>query len=120
MDWWQSKRVEVDISGTDDEGVQEAAFNVTCTPCQHFTGRGLLDRFKSLWASWVVEGVTNKSGNIDQSRSESRGVKLFFAGDTGYRSVRDGQDEDKVPTCPVFAEIGQRFGGFDFAMIPIG
>lgn len=45
---------------------------------------------------------------------------MFFAGDTGYRSVQDGQDEDKVPTCPVFKEIGEHFGGFDFAMIPIG
>lgn len=31
---------------------------------------------------------------------------LYFAGDTAYRTVRDGEDEDKVPVCPAFAEIG--------------
>jgi len=45
---------------------------------------------------------------------------LYFAGDTAYRSVRDGEDEDKVPVCPAFAEIGGRFGGFDMAFLPIG
>lgn len=46
--------------------------------------------------------------------------KLYFAGDTGYRTVRDGEDEDKVPVCPTFAEVGERFGGVDVALIPIG
>lgn len=32
--------------------------------------------------------------------------RFFFAGDTGY--------------CPVFQEIGRRFGPFDLAAIPIG
>jgi N-acyl-phosphatidylethanolamine-hydrolysing phospholipase D len=45
---------------------------------------------------------------------------VWFAGDTGYRSVRDGEDEDKVPHCPAFKEIGNAFGSFDLAMIPIG
>ena len=48
------------------------------------------------------------------------GVKAYFAGDTGYRTVLDGEDEEKVPHCPAFKEIGERFGGFEFAMIPIG
>ena len=47
-------------------------------------------------------------------------VKVYFAGDTGYRAVGIGQDENKVPHCPAFKEIGEVFGGFDFAMIPIG
>jgi L-ascorbate metabolism protein UlaG (beta-lactamase superfamily) len=46
--------------------------------------------------------------------------KLYFAGDTGYRTVRDGEDEDKVPVCPAFAEVGERFGGVDVALLPIG
>jgi N-acyl-phosphatidylethanolamine-hydrolysing phospholipase D len=47
-------------------------------------------------------------------------VKVYFAGDTAYRTVLDGEDEEKVPYCPAFEEIGKTFGGFDFAMIPIG
>jgi N-acyl-phosphatidylethanolamine-hydrolysing phospholipase D len=47
-------------------------------------------------------------------------VKVYFAGDTAYRTVLDGEDEDEVPVCSAFGEIGRTFGGFDFAMIPIG
>ena len=33
---------------------------------------------------------------------------------------RLGEDEDKVPTCPAFRQIGETFGGVDVALIPIG
>ena len=33
------------------------ALRFVCVPCQHFSGRGLHDRFKSLWCSWAVVGV---------------------------------------------------------------
>lgn len=46
--------------------------------------------------------------------------KVWFGGDTGYRSVRLGEDENKVPVCPAFKQIGDKFGGFDLALIPIG
>lgn len=87
-------------------------FEVTCTPSQHRTGRGLHDQFKTLWASWAIREIVPAGGRD--------GVKVYFAGDTGYRAVQDGQNEDEVPTCPAFREIGERFGSFDFAMIPIG
>ncbi len=95
----------------------KVAFDVTCTPAQHFTGRGLFDRFKTLWGSWVVQEVTPAAL---ESSGPADGVNVYFAGDTGYRAVRPGQDEEKVPYCPAFEEIGQKFGSFDFAMIPIG
>ena len=45
FDWWQ---------GTTIDGVQ-----FTATPAQHFSGRGLFDGNKTLWASWViVDGAT--------------------------------------------------------------
>jgi N-acyl-phosphatidylethanolamine-hydrolysing phospholipase D len=62
-----------------------------CTPAQHSSGRGLTDQNLTLWSSWVIAG---------------RARRLFFAGDTGYFS--GGK------------EIGQRFGPFDVAAIPIG
>ena len=119
LDWWEGRRVEVEVPAKTGGGssLVKATFDVTCTPAQHFTGRGLHDRFKTLWASWVVEepAVANPS-----AVSGRLPVKVYFAGDTGYRAVRDGQDEDKVPMCPAFKEIGARWNGFDFAMIPIG
>ena len=93
-----------------------AEFLLTCTPAQHFTGRGLLDRFKSLWASWAVEQIVPEPSHL----ALNTGVKIWFGGDTGYRSVKQGQKEDEVPHCPVFEEIGRKFGGFDLALIPIG
>ncbi|XP_061107508.1 N-acyl-phosphatidylethanolamine-hydrolyzing phospholipase D [Conger conger] len=62
-----------------------------CTPSQHWCKRTPLDENRALWGSWSVLGPCNR---------------FFFAGDTGY--------------CPVFEEIGKRFGPFDLAAIPIG
>ncbi|KAG6897255.1 hypothetical protein C0992_003039 [Termitomyces sp. T32_za158] len=112
MDWWDAKRMEVSVPTMKDEPAHKVTVDISCTPAQHFTGRSLMDRFKTLWASWVVEEV--------RPRDSGPGVKVFFGGDTGYRSVLDGKNEDEVPMCPVFKEIGERFGGFDLAMIPIG
>lgn len=96
------------------------AFDLTCTPCQHQSGRTPAGRYKSLWSSWVVQEVLSSSQRAAQVTLPEEGVKVYFAGDTGYRTVLDGDDEDKVPTCPAFKEIGERWNGFDFAMIPIG
>lgn len=77
LDWWQS----VDIGNV----------RVHCVPAQHFSGRGLTDHYRRLWAGWVVEG-------------EHR--RFFHAGDTGY--------------FPGFEEIGRRLGPIDLAAVPIG
>ena len=71
------------------------------------TSRSLFDRFRALWGAWVVDDLHSLK-------------TVYFAGDTAYRAVRDGEDEDKVPVCPAFAEAGERFGGFDIALVPIG
>ncbi len=64
----------------------------TATPSQHWSGRSLFDRFDTLWASWHVK-IADRS--------------IWFAGDTGYNAHQ-------------FVEIGQRLGGVDLALIPIG
>ncbi|KAK2467546.1 hypothetical protein APHAL10511_000401 [Amanita phalloides] len=147
MDWWHSKRVEIQIPLNSPPSDAEAtkatfttlSFDITCTPCQHFTGRKLWDDFQTLWSSWAIEApsvsipnpvpgldstpVDTRSENISpqlENDTTRQSVKVFFAGDTGYRAVNDDEDEDKVPCCPAFKEIGEVFGGFDFAMIPIG
>jgi L-ascorbate metabolism protein UlaG (beta-lactamase superfamily) len=77
LDWWESTMVR---------GVKFVA-----TPAQHFSGRGLSDRDKTLWASWVIE---------------HKDLKVFFSGDTGYF---DG-----------FKQIGAKYGPFDLTMIETG
>lgn len=84
FDWWQ----DVEIDG----------LRFTTTPAQHFSGRGLFDGDRTLWASWVIEDPARAPGDA--------GLKMFFSGDTGYF---DG-----------FAEIGRRFGPFDVAAVETG
>ena len=64
---------------------------VTCTPNQHFSGRGLFDRNKTLWCSWVI---TNKKVNV------------FFSGDGAYG--------------PHFKKIGDQYGPFDLTLMECG
>jgi L-ascorbate metabolism protein UlaG (beta-lactamase superfamily) len=66
-------------------------------PAHHWSARTLWDRQKTLWGGFVVEMRTNPGATP---------VRLYHAGDTGY--------------APDFAEIGQRFGSMDLAMIPVG
>lgn len=77
LDWWESTTL--------------ANLTFTATPAQHFSGRGLMDKDKTLWASWVVKGWDSN---------------LFFSGDSGYFSG--------------FKEIGERMGPFDLTMIETG
>ena len=99
----------------------QTSFKLTFTPGQHVANRGPFDRWKSLWGSWVVEQVHNEDKSEDGLRDSSiQPKKVYFAGDTGYRSFSEGQDIDLAPTCPAFREIGEKFGSFDLALIPIG
>ncbi len=64
---------------------------LTATPAQHFSGRGLVDRNQTLWASWVIQTDHHK---------------VFFSGDTGL--------------FPELADIGRQHGPFDLVMLEVG
>lgn len=76
-DWWQA--------------LETPSFAATCTPAQHFSGRTLRDRNKTLWAGWTLA---------------ADGVNVYFAGDTALH--------------PEFPSIASRLGPFDLVMLPIG
>ncbi len=121
LDWWEEDAVSVSLppaaSPKGSEGHLgdhlKASFVLTCTPAQHTANRGPFDRWHTLWASWAV---------TEQAPSPAARApkQVYFTGDTGYRTVLLGEDEDAVERCPAFAEVGKRFGGFDLALIPIG
>ncbi|OJJ47371.1 hypothetical protein ASPZODRAFT_132358 [Penicilliopsis zonata CBS 506.65] len=110
LDWWDER----DVSLSTDSSPSDISARIGCLPCQHISARTPFDKAKTLWASWFVE---------------SGGKKVYFAGDTGYRSVPkelDGKDDHAdeydglYPSCPAFKEIGQYRGPFDLGLIPIG
>ncbi|MEO6032426.1 MAG: MBL fold metallo-hydrolase [Burkholderiaceae bacterium] len=68
-----------------------AGVELTAAPAQHFSGRTLTDRNSTLWASWIIQ---------------SGGQRIFYSGDSGY--------------FPGFKQIGERFGGFDLALMENG
>ncbi|KAK1226145.1 Protein-lysine N-methyltransferase efm4 [Marasmius sp. AFHP31] len=65
---------------------------------------------------------TFKSTENLKLKAITRAAKsAYLAGDTGHRAVLDGQDEDEiVPACKAFEQIGKKFGSIDLAMLPIG
>lgn len=77
LDWWKK---------TVDKQIEFIA-----VPAKHFSGRGLFDRNKTLWASWII-------------RDENQ--NLYYSGDSGYG--------------PHFKTIGETYGPFDLAFIECG
>ena len=77
LDWWQEIKFD--------------ELTIRCTPAQHFSGRGISDREKTLWCSWIIQSDDDN---------------LFFSGDSGYASH--------------FKEIGDQYGPFDFAFMECG
>ncbi|KAL1980332.1 hypothetical protein VTN96DRAFT_4273 [Rasamsonia emersonii] len=118
LDWWDQRDITLSPSqnqpteGKSASQTGDITARISCLPCQHASARGIFDRQKTLWSSWGVE---------------SGGRKVFFAGDTGYRSVPllpDGTDdygpEHNYPRCPAFKQVGEYRGPFDLGLIPIG
>ena len=103
MDWWDEHKWK---HPSDDK----KSLTIACTPCQHFSGRGLFDRNQTLWSSWSILGSKRY-----YFAGWSHHLTFANVSDTGYRSVADGQDEDTVPTCPIFKRIGQKYGPFDLS-----
>lgn len=78
LDWWNTHQVDKDVQ-------------VHLTPAQHNSGRGLFDRNKRLWGSYVIQ---------------FQKFKVFFAGDTAYEEH--------------FKQINSRMGKMDLSILPIG
>ena len=110
FDWW-------DNASFTTSAQTGSKLRITCTPCQHFANRGLFDRNHTLWASWAVEQLPMNNESIKEV--EKPICKVWFGGDTAYRGVRQGmtrEEELKLPHCPAFEEIGDKFKFFDLAV----
>jgi L-ascorbate metabolism protein UlaG (beta-lactamase superfamily) len=77
LDWWEATEV--------------AGLTLTAAPSQHFSGRGVAGRNRTLWSSFAVRGPRHA---------------IFFSGDTGL--------------TPEYAEIRTRLGPFDLILLEVG
>ncbi len=82
LDWTDKVQVE---------GEGGAGLTITSLPSRHFSGRSLLNRFETLWGSFVLRGAVHN---------------VYYGADSGWW---DG-----------FAEIGAAYGPFDLTMLEIG
>ena len=82
LNWTQSAMVT---------GGNGERLTIVALPARHFSGRGLRDRFETLWSSFVLKGHQHR---------------VYFGADSG---MWDG-----------FAEIGREYGPFDLTMLEIG
>jgi L-ascorbate metabolism protein UlaG (beta-lactamase superfamily) len=89
LDWTDSLTV---TSKSDGAAIEDKSdLKITALPARHFSGRGLFDRFDTLWSSFVLKGNRHN---------------VYFGADSG---LWEG-----------FAEIGKQFGPFDLTMLEIG
>ena len=65
--------------------------NITALPARHFSGRSLINRFETLWSSFVLRGDRHN---------------LYYGADSGLWGG--------------FSEIGKEYGPFDLSMLEIG
>ena len=77
LDWWGETAV--------------GNIAVGCAPAQHFSGRGIHDRDRTLWCSWALRAP---------------GSAFYFGADSGLH--------------PEYRAIGERFGPFDLVALPVG
>jgi L-ascorbate metabolism protein UlaG (beta-lactamase superfamily) len=74
------------------EHVTLGSVSLTMTPAQHWSNRSPFDRRRTLWGGCYLRG--------------DGGPSVYFAGDSGY--------------APCFAEVRERLGPPDVALLPIG
>ena len=73
------------------ESLTASGINIHCVPARHFSARGIFDRNKTLWCGYVIEFPERF---------------VYFAGDTGFGNH--------------FAQIREKFGSPQLALLPIG
>jgi len=73
------------------ESLRLGTLEVTALPARHFSGRSLLNRFETLWASFAIATERHR---------------VYYGADSG--------------DWPGFDEIGRAYGPFDLAMLEIG
>jgi L-ascorbate metabolism protein UlaG (beta-lactamase superfamily) len=80
-----------ELDWTQGVSVADGRLEITAVPSRHFSGRGMFNRFETLWSSFVLKGKKHT---------------VYFGADSGWWEG--------------FAEIGAAYGPFDLTMLEIG
>lgn len=88
---WGIPANQIHEMGWSDSVMLGGSHRLIAAPARHFSGRSLLRRDQTLWASWVMIGPQHK---------------VYFGGDSGY--------------FPGYKEIGETYGPFDLTILEIG
>jgi L-ascorbate metabolism protein UlaG (beta-lactamase superfamily) len=80
-----------ELNWTQSVTVAEGALEITAVPARHFSGRGMFNRFETLWSAFVLKGAKHK---------------VYFGADSGWWEG--------------FTAIGAAYGPFDLTMLEIG
>jgi L-ascorbate metabolism protein UlaG (beta-lactamase superfamily) len=84
LDWTQSAAISGPLNGPD-------GLKITAVPSRHFSGRGMFNRFETLWSAFVLKSAKHT---------------IYFGADSGWWEG--------------FREIGAVYGPFDLVMLEIG
>ena len=90
LEYWEFKDEQIIEMDWNEEIICNENIRIYCLPARHFSGR-CLSRNKSLWASFLIK---------------TSDFKIYAGGDSGYDAH--------------FAEIGQKFGPIDIALLDSG
>jgi L-ascorbate metabolism protein UlaG (beta-lactamase superfamily) len=80
-----------ELDWTQSASVAGGRLEITAVPSRHFSGRGMFNRFGTLWSAFVLKGAKHK---------------VYFGSDSGWWEG--------------FAAIGAAHGPFDLTMLEIG
>lgn len=75
-----------------NESISIGKIELTSLPAVHDSARSTDDHNKTLWGAWAIKSLENR---------------IIFIGDTGYSKT-------------IFKNIGEEYGSFDYAILPIG
>lgn len=96
LDWWETTEIATPSGGK---------ATLTLVPAQHWSRRSVFDERRSLWGGYMID-LDRPAAAPGSGSGGSHAGRIYFAGDTGYPAA--------------FREVGRRFPGIDYALMPIG
>ena len=127
----EDKITELDWNENVEFSAQSGVFRFHCLTARHYSSRGLLDRDKTLWASFLVEYGADSHNSQRKNPQDLRDLHSKDSTDSRESRYKDSQDSHNSQSKKIFiggdsgygahfAEFGKRFGAIDLAFLENG